>query len=57
MILPYQLSLGKPHNATANVSIASLNNGEVLQGAIQLYEYATIGEKWGDAVFFNLFMK
>lgn len=47
----------QPHNATVNISIASINNGEVLNGAVQLYESATQSEKWGDAVFLNFFMK
>ncbi|QLL34638.1 hypothetical protein HG536_0H00120 [Torulaspora globosa] len=47
----------QPFSATANISIASIDNAEVLNGTIQLYEWATFGQKWGDAVFLNLFMK
>lgn len=47
----------QPNKATANISLGSINNGEVLAGGIQLYEYATLGEKWGDAVFFVQFIK
>lgn len=44
-------------SASANISMTSLTNTKVLEGTIQLYEYATFGEKWGDTVFFNLFMR
>lgn len=47
----------QPFSASANISMTSLTNAKVLEGTIQLYEYATLGEKWGDAVFFNLFMR
>ncbi|QLQ80013.1 hypothetical protein HG537_0D00130 [Torulaspora globosa] len=47
----------QPFSATANISMASIDNAKVLNGTIQLYEWATFGQKWGDAVFLNLFMK
>lgn len=36
--------------------MASIDDVEVLAGIIKLYEYALLGEKWGDAVFLDLFM-
>lgn len=45
-----------PHECTLNLSFASINNGEVIKDAVTLYEYAILGEKWGDALFFKHFI-
>lgn len=46
----------QPYLASANVSVFSIDNAEVLEGTVKLYEWATLGEKWGDAVFLSHFM-
>ncbi|SCU83207.1 LANO_0B08614g1_1 [Lachancea nothofagi CBS 11611] len=47
----------QPYNATLDVSMASLNNGGVLADAVELYNYAVAGAKWGDATFFKIFIQ
>lgn len=46
----------RPFSCDMDISMASLNNGEVMRDAVTLYEYAVAGEKWGDALFFKHFI-
>ncbi|SCU79284.1 LAMI_0A08108g1_1 [Lachancea mirantina] len=45
-----------PFETSLDASLVSLNNGRVVSDAIELYNYAIAGEKWGDAAFFKMFI-
>ena len=46
----------QPYNCDMDISMASLNNGEVMKDAIEMYEDALAEDKWGDALFFKHFI-